>query len=645
MKTKRTKGKFLSLLLAAVMAFCLFPFAAAAETPAGWDGTADTSWYNGTDTEFHLSTAEQLAGLAALVNAPDSSDTFAGKTVYLEADLDLSGHEWVSIGDGNNVGRYFGGVFDGQNHSISHLTSTASPNYYHGLFGVVSQGGTVKNIGVTDAYITTGAGDTSLRLGVLADWANAASILNSYTTGTVMSTTGDKLLGGLVGQCTAGTQITGCYSTAAVVSQKADSCDTVGGITGQWENATADALISDCWFGGSISCEYDDTAVGGIMGANFDFDDDQPGVTIRNCFVSTTDITCANPDNITWIAAVVNGPVSDCYWPVNTALPTQPAAVVKLVVDWDAGTADPDPAFDQSVCGIPVENFQAPEILDSLNANAAPGVIWVAGLTHPTFSHDDPHIPADYSAVEAARSKIPSDLTLYTDATVSQLHEALNNITEGLTKDRQSEVTAMAAAIETAVSGLIYKGADYSAVDAAAEKANALNPQEYKDFSAIEAALSAVIRGKDITEQAAVNAYAAAIEDAITALEYKDADYSAVDAAVKKANALNKNDYKDFTAVENALKAVVPGKNITEQNAVDAMAKAIEAAISGLVKKTAVAPVTVTLSPSQKPVSAQTTKSPSTGDSNSPIPWLILLAAAACALACTAVYAKKRKAK
>lgn len=63
-----------------------------------------------------------------------------------------------------------------------------------------------------------------------------------------MSTTGDKLLGGLVGQCTAGTQITGCYSTAAVVSQKADSCDTVGGITGQWENATADALISDCLF-------------------------------------------------------------------------------------------------------------------------------------------------------------------------------------------------------------------------------------------------------------------------------------------------------------------------------------------------------------------------------------------------------------
>ena len=166
-----------------------------------------------------------------------------------------------------------------------------------------------------------------------------------------------------------------------------------------------------------------------------------------------------------------------------------------------------------------------------------------------------------------------------------------------------------------------------------------------KDFSAVEAALSAVIRGKDITEQAAVNAYAAAIEDAITALAYKDADYSAVDAAVKKANALNKNDYKDFTAVENALKAVVPGKNITEQNAVDAMAKAIEDAISGLVKKTAVAPVTVTPSPSQKPVSAQTTKSPSTGDSNSPFPWLILLAAAACALACTAVYAKKRKTK
>ena len=63
------------------------------------------------------------------------------------------------------------------------------------------------------------------------------------------------------------------------------------------------------------------------------------------------------------------------------------------------------------------------------------------------------------------------------------------------------------------------------------------------------------------------------------------ADYTAVDAAIEKANALNENDYIDFSAVKAALKAVVRGKNITEQSEVDAMAAAIENAINALVRK------------------------------------------------------------
>ena len=57
---------------------------------------------------------------------------------------------------------------------------------------------------------------------------------------------------------------------------------------------------------------------------------------------------------------------------------------------------------------------------------------------------------------------------------------------------------------------------------------------------------------------------AKAIEDAIAALQYKDADYTKVDAAIAKANALNKDNYKDFSAVETAVNAVVRDKNITE---------------------------------------------------------------------------------
>ena len=129
---------------------------------------------------------------------------------------------------------------------------------------------------------------------------------------------------------------------------------------------------------------------------------------------------------------------------------------------------------------------------------------------------------------------------------------------------------------------VIYKGADYTKVDEAIAKANALNKDDYKDFSAVEAAVNAVVRDKNITEQSEVDAMAKAIEDAIAALQYKDADYTKVDEAIAKANALNKDDYKDFSAVEAAVNAVVRGKNITEQSEVDAMAKAIEDAIAAL---------------------------------------------------------------
>ena len=127
--------------------------------------------------------------------------------------------------------------------------------------------------------------------------------------------------------------------------------------------------------------------------------------------------------------------------------------------------------------------------------------------------------------------------------------------------------------------------ADYSAVDAAIAKANDLNKDNYKDCSAVEAAVHAVVRDKNITEQAAVDAMAEAIEHAIAALQYKDADYTKVDEALAKANALNKNNYKNFSAVEAAVNAVVRDKNITEQSEVDAMAKAIEDAIAALVEK------------------------------------------------------------
>ena len=59
-------------------------------------------------------------------------------------------------------------------------------------------------------------------------------------------------------------------------------------------------------------------------------------------------------------------------------------------------------------------------------------------------------------------------------------------------------------------------------------------------------------------------------------MTYLPADYTKVDEAIAEAEALNKDDYKDFTAVENAVNAVVRDKNITQQAEVDQMAKAIQ---------------------------------------------------------------------
>lgn len=56
-----------------------------------WDGAVDLSWYDGTDTEFTITTARQLAGVAELVNS--NTTDFAGKTIRLGADISLLRYE------------------------------------------------------------------------------------------------------------------------------------------------------------------------------------------------------------------------------------------------------------------------------------------------------------------------------------------------------------------------------------------------------------------------------------------------------------------------------------------------------------------------------------------------------------------------
>lgn len=108
-------------------------------------------------------------------------------------------------------------------------------------------------------------------------------------------------------------------------------------------------------------------------------------------------------------------------------------------------------------------------------------------------------------------------------------------------------------------------------------------------------------------------------------LSIEPADYSAVDAAIAKAKALNKDEYKDFSAVDAALSAVVRGKPLSDQAAVDAMAKAIEDAIAALEKK----PVKMAV------------QLPQTGDDSNLALWTALLLVSGAAI-CTMMAGKKK---
>lgn len=637
MKTKRKKLS--AFLLSVVMVTAMLPMAvfAAEDTTDIWDGTADTSWYDPNDVKFsyEITTAEQLAGLANLVN--DDND-FDGITFTLKKDIDLSGHEWIPIGTGNNASGYFGGVFDGEYHSVLNMKTGKT---HHGLFGIVN-GGTVKNLGVENADITFAKDDGSLRAGILADWVHNATIANCFTTGNMFTNTkGDKFVGGIAGQGMYGATIIGCYSSAVIESRAVDSAEGIGGIVGSWETKGSQPMIADCYFDGEILFRggpldnqdpYLDCGmannVGGILGMCFD---NEPDLIIKNCMVATETVEAPSDYNMEygnggmWIAWYeMTGMPENCYWPIDDR--EWPASIAFETYSNSYGN---DGLYFEE-CGTPTADFKDPSVLQGLQTNAQPGVTWVMGMEHPTFHWDERNIAANYDLVDEAIEKANAlDADLYTNYT--DVVATIEAVDRNKSKAEQAEVDGYAAAIETAIAALEYKEADYSKVDEAIEKAEALDKNQYKDFSKVEAVLAAVVRGKNITEQAVVDGYAAAIENAIATLEYKAADYTKVDEAIEKAEALNKDDYKDFSKLEASLAAVVRGKNITEQAEVDAMAKAIEDALSGLEKK----------APSGS--GEEGTDSPQTGDNSNIFLIVVLLLISGAGLTGTVVYSRRRK--
>ena len=193
---------------------------------------------------------------------------------------------------------------------------------------------------------------------------------------------------------------------------------------------------------------------------------------------------------------------------------------------------------------------------------------------------------ADYTAYNAAVEKANAlDRSLYADTT--ELDEALAVDVSGLTILEQDIVDTQTQAIENALNSLAFKPADYTEYNKAVEQAKALDRSLYEDLTVLDETLAVDVSGKNITEQAEVDAQTQAILTAIENLVFKPADYTEYNKAVGQAKALNRDLYEDLTALDEALAVDVSGKNITEQDTVDKQAQVILHAISELVYKPA----------------------------------------------------------
>ena len=572
----------------------------------GGSGTKDAPWL--------ITSRDDLIALAEFLNSGDAATNYNNCDGYYfkqTADIDLTGVKWEPIG--YSGGTCFSGNYDGDGHIIANAYSEGKAdidtegNYSStaGIFGWVIFG-SVQNLHVKAAtFVATGKNDYSF-VGGITGICYGASIKNCSVTGSSLESrrnSNNNCAGSIAGY-SAGGQFENCAAENNHVTSMAYGGGFVGEVDDDNAGITTPSTFINCY---AAKCTVKATT-GDSHGSSFaggfagQITNEKP--TAENCFVYratlSTDGTSASHPSI--------GVFAGNLW---KNLPTFQSKIDTTNCYYgECGTTKNAEGAEQKTA----EEFENGTVAKLL------GDAFVQHGGSPSLSSK----PADYSAVDAAIAKAKAlNKDEYED--FSAVDAAVNAVVRGKTLKEQADVDAMAKAIEDAIAALQYKGADYRAVDAAIAKAKALNRDEYKDFSAVETAVRAVVRGKPLSEQAAVDAMAKAIEDAITALQYKGADYRAVDAAIAKANALNRDEYKDFSAVDAAVNAVVRGKTFKEQADVDAMAKAIEDAIAALEKK----PVEMTV------------QLPQTGDDSNLALWTALLLVSGAAIG--AMMAGKKK--
>ena len=202
------------------------------DKPSPWAGYVDTAWYDNApdEAEYVLTAAEELAGLAQLVNAGNS---FEGKIIKLGANIDLNNLPWTPIGI--DLTKRFSATFDGNGYTISNLNVEGVKNV--GFIGYAAYGGNVQNVTIKNAFVQgndyagaiMGRGYTDI---TNCHVENAIIVVNPYLQDGIYD--GGAKAGGVIGQILegAGNTVTGC----SVNNVKVYGFRDIGGVVGMVHN-------------------------------------------------------------------------------------------------------------------------------------------------------------------------------------------------------------------------------------------------------------------------------------------------------------------------------------------------------------------------------------------------------------------------
>ena len=192
---------------------------------------------------------------------------------------------------------------------------------------------------------------------------------------------------------------------------------------------------------------------------------------------------------------------------------------------------------------------------------------------------------ADYTKLDQVLGKIPADLTLYKDT--AEIEELLKEVDHKLNIREQEIVDSLAKRLEEAVSKLEYKDADYKALRETVSQIpdeTVLNLCTYESVKKVRDILTSVDWSLKIIAQDEVDAWTLALDNAIQSLTYLDADYTELDAVLKKIPA-DLSNYDNTEHLQSVLGNIKHNLDIRQQESIDTWCKELKQALSEITEK------------------------------------------------------------